>query len=94
MGGERERRIEKKSQRVRKMKLSRTPNLITVSPQSFVRAQQRLPELLLAATTPGEDLETSHPKRKKQQQRTRRRRRFYGLVGLTSYYFLAGPHSK
>jgi hypothetical protein len=79
------------------MKLSRTPNLITVSPQSFVRAQQTLTELLLATTTPGEDLETSHPKRKKQQQRRRRRRRrrrFYGLVGLTSYYFLAGPHSK
>jgi hypothetical protein len=92
MGGERERRIEKKSQRVRKMKLSRTPNLITVSPQSFVRAQQRLTELLLATTTPGEDLETSHSRRKTQQQR--RRRRFYGLVGLTSYYFLAGPHSK
>jgi hypothetical protein len=92
MGGERERRIQKKSQRMRKMKLSRTPNLITVSPQSFVRAQQRLTELLLATTTPGEDLETSHPQRKKQQQR--RRRRFYGLLGLTSYYFLAGPHSK
>ncbi len=46
------------------MKLSRTPNLITVSPQSFVRAQQRLTELLLATTTPGEDLETSHPPRK------------------------------
>jgi hypothetical protein len=75
------------------MKLSRTPTLITVSPQSFVRAQQRLTELLLATTTPGEDLETSHPQRKKQQQR-RRRRRFYGLLGLTSYYFLAGPHSK
>jgi hypothetical protein len=94
MGGGRERRIQKKSQR--KMKLSRTPNLITVSPQSFVRAQKRLTELLLATTTPGEDLETSHPKRKKQQQRRRRRRRrkFYGLVGLTSYNFLAGPHSK
>jgi hypothetical protein len=81
-----------RGERVRKIRPSRTPNLITVSPQSFVRAQQRLTELLLATTTPGEDLETSHPQRKKQQQR--RRRRFYGLLGLTSYYFLAGPHSK